>query len=187
MVDRFAYLKTALALILLFIGAKIVVADTLELGSVVIAKIAGTLSTAKITSAMFTSTKATASGVSQRTIPVHRLHLEHLRDPGPARAVLRAGCDGGPLRLSEDAKITSAMFTSTKATASGVSQRTILPVFGSGLRTSSALVQQAHWVLSVFAAFLIYVGIKMLVSKEEDEHDIKNSASAAPPAARRAK
>jgi tellurite resistance protein TerC len=31
MVDRFAYLKTALALILLFIGAKIVVADTLEL------------------------------------------------------------------------------------------------------------------------------------------------------------
>ena len=31
MVDRFAYLKTALAFILLFIGAKIVVADTLEL------------------------------------------------------------------------------------------------------------------------------------------------------------
>lgn len=31
MVDRFAYLKTALALILLFIGTKIVVADTLEL------------------------------------------------------------------------------------------------------------------------------------------------------------
>ena len=30
----------------------------------------------------------------------------------------------------------------------------------------SALVQQAHWVFSVFAAFLIYVGIKMLVSKE---------------------
>ncbi|MDF2601850.1 MAG: Integral rane protein TerC, partial [Methylobacterium brachiatum] len=31
MVDRFAYLKTALAFILIFIGAKIVVADTFEL------------------------------------------------------------------------------------------------------------------------------------------------------------
>lgn len=41
----------------------------------------------------------------------------------------------------------------------------------------SALVSQAHWVLSVFAVFLIYVGIKMLVSKDEDEHDIQNSAS----------
>ena len=34
MVDRFAYLKTALAFILMFIGAKIVVADTFELVTV---------------------------------------------------------------------------------------------------------------------------------------------------------
>ncbi len=36
--------------------------------SVVIAKIAGTLSTAKITSAPFTSTRASARGVSQRAV-----------------------------------------------------------------------------------------------------------------------
>ena len=41
----------------------------------------------------------------------------------------------------------------------------------------SILVQQAHWVLSIFAVFLIYAGIKMLVSKEEDQHDIRESAS----------
>ncbi|HJE24637.1 MAG TPA: TerC family protein [Methylorubrum populi] len=41
----------------------------------------------------------------------------------------------------------------------------------------SALVSQAHWVLSLFAVFLIYVGIKMLVSKDEGEQDIQNSAS----------
>ncbi len=41
----------------------------------------------------------------------------------------------------------------------------------------AALVEQAHWVLSLFAAFLIYAGLKMLLSKEEDESDIENSAS----------
>jgi tellurite resistance protein TerC len=41
----------------------------------------------------------------------------------------------------------------------------------------AALVEQAHWVLSLFAAFLIYAGLKMLFSKEEDESDIENSAS----------
>jgi tellurite resistance protein TerC len=41
----------------------------------------------------------------------------------------------------------------------------------------SALVAQAHWVLSLFAAFLIYAGLKMLFSKEEDEADVENSAS----------
>ena len=39
----------------------------------------------------------------------------------------------------------------------------------------SALVQQAHWVLSLFAAFLIYAGLKMLVSKGEDAHDVETS------------
>ena len=41
----------------------------------------------------------------------------------------------------------------------------------------SALVQQAHWVLSAFAAFLIYAGIKMLVSKGEASHDVQNGAA----------
>ncbi|GEO99088.1 TerC family protein [Methylobacterium haplocladii] len=41
----------------------------------------------------------------------------------------------------------------------------------------AALVEQAHWVLSLFAAFLIYAGLKMLFSKEEDQADIENSAS----------
>ena len=41
----------------------------------------------------------------------------------------------------------------------------------------SALVAQAHWVLSLFAAFLIYAGVKMLVSHEEDDTDIENSAA----------
>ncbi|GJE54196.1 MULTISPECIES: TerC family protein [Methylobacterium] len=41
----------------------------------------------------------------------------------------------------------------------------------------AALVEQAHWVLSLFAAFLIYAGLKMLFSKEESETDIENSAS----------
>ena len=39
----------------------------------------------------------------------------------------------------------------------------------------AALVQQAHWVLSLFAAFLIYAGVKMLVSDGEDAHDIESS------------
>ncbi|GJE73670.1 TerC family protein [Methylorubrum suomiense] len=41
----------------------------------------------------------------------------------------------------------------------------------------SALVQQAHWVLSIFAVFLLYIGIKMLVSKEDEEKDVRDSAS----------
>ncbi|UMY18252.1 TerC family protein [Methylobacterium organophilum] len=41
----------------------------------------------------------------------------------------------------------------------------------------AALVQQAHWVLSLFAAFLIYAGLKMLFSKEEDAQDVNESAS----------
>ena len=41
----------------------------------------------------------------------------------------------------------------------------------------AALVQQAHWVLSVFAAFLIFAGVKMLVSKDEEAADVENSAS----------
>ncbi len=32
----------------------------------------------------------------------------------------------------------------------------------------AALVHQAEWVLTIFAAFLIYAGIKMLVSGEEE-------------------
>jgi tellurite resistance protein TerC len=40
----------------------------------------------------------------------------------------------------------------------------------------AALVHQAHWVLSLFAAFLIYAGLKMLFAKEEDEGDIRDSA-----------
>ena len=39
----------------------------------------------------------------------------------------------------------------------------------------SALVQQMHWILSLFAAFLIYAGVKMLVSDGEDAHDIESS------------
>ena len=41
----------------------------------------------------------------------------------------------------------------------------------------SALVQQAHWVLSVFAVFLLYIGLKMLFSKEDEEKDVRDSAS----------
>ncbi|WP_298955537.1 TerC family protein [uncultured Methylobacterium sp.] len=33
----------------------------------------------------------------------------------------------------------------------------------------AALVHQAEWVLTIFAAFLIYAGIKMLVSREEED------------------
>jgi tellurite resistance protein TerC len=40
----------------------------------------------------------------------------------------------------------------------------------------AALVHQAAWVLSLFAAFLIYAGLKMLFSKEEDEGDIQDNA-----------
>jgi hypothetical protein len=42
-----------------------------------------------------------ARGLRHHHRPVHRLHLEHLRHPGPARAVLRAGGDHPPLPLSE--------------------------------------------------------------------------------------
>ncbi|WP_336486248.1 TerC family protein [Methylobacterium nigriterrae] len=41
----------------------------------------------------------------------------------------------------------------------------------------AALVHQAAWVLSLFAAFLIYAGIKMLVSKDEEEGDLQDNAA----------
>jgi tellurite resistance protein TerC len=41
----------------------------------------------------------------------------------------------------------------------------------------AALVHQVHWVLSLFAAFLIYAGLKILLSGEEQESDFRNSAS----------
>ncbi len=40
----------------------------------------------------------------------------------------------------------------------------------------AALVNEAHWVLSIFAAFLIYAGLKMLFSREQEEGDIRDSA-----------
>ena len=41
----------------------------------------------------------------------------------------------------------------------------------------AALVNQAHWVLSVFAAFLIFVGLRMLFGKEGEPSDVQNSAA----------
>ncbi|GJD43230.1 Putative membrane-bound redox modulator Alx [Methylobacterium cerastii] len=41
----------------------------------------------------------------------------------------------------------------------------------------AALVHQAAWVLSLFAAFLIYAGLKMLFSKEEDAGDLQDHAA----------
>ncbi len=41
----------------------------------------------------------------------------------------------------------------------------------------AALVHQASWVLSIFAAFLLYAGIKMLVSGEEEEGDVQDNAA----------
>lgn len=41
----------------------------------------------------------------------------------------------------------------------------------------TALVQQVHWILSLFAAFLIYAGVKMLVSNEAEEGDVENGAA----------
>lgn len=41
----------------------------------------------------------------------------------------------------------------------------------------AALVHQAAWVLSLFAAFLIFAGLKMLFSKEEDAADFQDHAS----------
>lgn len=41
----------------------------------------------------------------------------------------------------------------------------------------AALVHQAHWVLSLFAVFLIYAGLKILLSGAEEEGDFGNSAS----------
>lgn len=38
----------------------------------------------------------------------------------------------------------------------------------------AALVHQAAWVLSLFAAFLIYAGLKMLFSKEEAAGDVRD-------------
>jgi tellurite resistance protein TerC len=40
----------------------------------------------------------------------------------------------------------------------------------------AALVHQVHWVLSLFAAFLIYAGLKILLSGDEEEGDFGNSA-----------
>ncbi|TXM79156.1 TerC family protein [Methylobacterium sp. WL69] len=39
----------------------------------------------------------------------------------------------------------------------------------------AALVHQAAWVLSIFAAFLIFAGLKMLFSKEEEPGDINEN------------
>ena len=39
----------------------------------------------------------------------------------------------------------------------------------------AALLEQAHWILSVFAAFLIFIGLKMLFSKEEEEVDVESN------------
>ncbi|MFE3836778.1 TerC family protein [Pseudogemmobacter sonorensis] len=39
----------------------------------------------------------------------------------------------------------------------------------------AALVNSYHWVLYIFAAFLIFTGIKMLFSKSDDEPDIANN------------
>jgi tellurite resistance protein TerC len=40
----------------------------------------------------------------------------------------------------------------------------------------AALVHQVHWVLSLFAAFLIYAGLKILLSGDEEDGDFQNSA-----------
>jgi len=40
----------------------------------------------------------------------------------------------------------------------------------------AALVHEVHWVLSLFAAFLIYAGLKILLSGDEEEGDFQNSA-----------
>lgn len=37
----------------------------------------------------------------------------------------------------------------------------------------SALIQQFHWILYIFGAFLIFSGIKMLLSKKNEEGDIQ--------------
>ncbi|MDP4025635.1 TerC family protein [Methylobacterium sp. NEAU 140] len=41
----------------------------------------------------------------------------------------------------------------------------------------AALVHQVHWVLSLFAAFLIYAGLKIFFSGPEEESDFSDSAS----------
>lgn len=41
--------------------------------------------------------------------------------------------------------------------------------------TGEALVANFHWVLYVFSAILIYTGLKMIFSKDEDESDFENS------------
>ncbi len=41
----------------------------------------------------------------------------------------------------------------------------------------AALVHQAHWVLSLFAAFLLFAGLKILVSRESEAADFRDSAS----------
>ena len=39
----------------------------------------------------------------------------------------------------------------------------------------AALVQNYHWVLYLFAAFLVFTGVKMLFAKDDDEVDIGNN------------
>ena len=41
----------------------------------------------------------------------------------------------------------------------------------------AALVHQAHWVLSLFAAFLIFAGLKILFSGAEEAGDFRNNAA----------
>jgi tellurite resistance protein TerC len=41
----------------------------------------------------------------------------------------------------------------------------------------AALVHEVHWILSLFAAFLIYAGLKILLSGEEEHSDFGNSAT----------
>jgi len=41
----------------------------------------------------------------------------------------------------------------------------------------AALVHQVHWILSLFAAFLIYAGLKILLSGEEEHGDFNDSAT----------
>ncbi|MCJ2050059.1 TerC family protein [Methylobacterium sp. J-070] len=40
----------------------------------------------------------------------------------------------------------------------------------------AALVHQVHWVLSLFAAFLIYAGLKILLSGDDEAGDFQNGA-----------
>lgn len=43
------------------------------------------------------------------------------------------------------------------------------------ITTGAAIIQQFHWVLYIFGAFLIYTGYKILATKEEDQFDPADS------------